>query len=131
MVVNGVSEIDPISSRSFAVFSRAESFRLPRETIVALAIFAIVWETAGLDLAALCNPRVGADLYECFEPALRFCSSHACPSSCGIAAIICYWARIRCRDVLFEFVRALQQAVSPTSDGGSGRLLGAVFSTLV
>jgi NitT/TauT family transport system permease protein len=45
MVVNGVSEIDPISSRSFAVFSRTESFRLPRETIVALAIFAIVWET--------------------------------------------------------------------------------------
>ena len=39
-----MTEIDPIGSKSFAVFSRNDAFRLPRETFVALAIFAVVWE---------------------------------------------------------------------------------------
>ena len=39
-----MTEVDPIGSKSFAVFSRNDAFRLPRETIVALAIFAVFWE---------------------------------------------------------------------------------------
>jgi NitT/TauT family transport system permease protein len=39
-----LTEIDPISSKSFAIISQNEAFRLPRESIIALTIFAIVWE---------------------------------------------------------------------------------------
>lgn len=39
-----MTEIDPIGPTSFAIVSRHDTFRLPRETIVALTIFAVVWE---------------------------------------------------------------------------------------
>lgn len=39
-----MSEKESIGSKSFAVFSGGEAFRFPRETLVVIVVFAVIWE---------------------------------------------------------------------------------------